>query len=112
MRIIGCASASTLPTCGSSADCGRRLRTRATRSRTSAAASSGSLERPKRIVIWLRSLREMLVSTCTPSMPAIESSSGLVTWLSMTSELAPARRVETVTTGSSMRGYSRTVSCW
>ena len=46
----------------------------------------------------------------TPSMPAIESSSGLVTCDSMTSDDAPISRVLTVTTGSSMRGYSRTDS--
>jgi hypothetical protein len=46
----------------------------------------------------------------TPSMPAMESSSGLVICDSITSDDAPTSRVLTVTTGSSMRGYSRTVS--
>ena len=46
----------------------------------------------------------------TPSMPAMESSSGLVTCDSMTSDEAPTSLVVTVTTGSSMRGYSRTAS--
>ena len=46
--------------------------------------------------------------TSTPSMPAIESSSGLVTCASITSDEAPISRVVTVTTGSSMRGDSRT----
>ena len=48
--------------------------------------------------------------TSTPSMPARESSSVLVTCDSTTSVDAPARRVLTVTTGSSILGYSRTVS--
>src|SRR5215470_1660096 len=40
-------------------------------------------------------------------MPESESSSGLVTWDSMISALAPGKPVSTVTTGSSMFGYSR-----
>jgi hypothetical protein len=43
----------------------------------------------------------------TPSMPAMESSSGLVTCDSMTSDDAPSSVVLTLTSGSSMRGYSR-----
>src|SRR5262245_41793767 len=42
-----------------------------------------------------------------PSMPESESSNGLVTWDSMISALAPGKPVSTVTTGSSMFGYSR-----
>jgi hypothetical protein len=45
-------------------------------------------------------------------MPAIESSKGLVTCDSMTSLDAPISRVLTVTTGSSMRGYSRKLRRW
>src|SRR5690606_6867866 len=85
-------------------------RTRATRSRTSAAAPSGSRSSRKRTVIWLNSEREIDVSTSTPSMPAIESSSGLVTCVSMMSGEAPRYFVETVTVGSSIFGYSRTWS--
>jgi hypothetical protein len=48
------------------------------------------------------------VMMSTPSMPAMESSSGLVTCDSMTSDDAPSSRVLTLTSGSSMRGYSRT----
>ena len=62
----------------------------------------------KRTVIWLCSEREIEVRMSTPSMPAMESSSGLVTCDSITSEDAPTSVVATVTTGSSMLGYSRT----
>src|SRR5690242_9771591 len=44
-----------------------------------------------------------------PSMPAIDSSSTRVTWLSSTCALAPRHTVSTSTTGRSMFGYSRTV---
>ena len=106
-QMVGVASASTLAMTGSSTASGRRPRTRETRSRTSAAASSGFFSSLKRTVIWLRSAREIEVMMSTPSMPAIESSSGLVTCDSMTSDDAPVSTVLTVTTGSSMRGYSR-----
>ena len=109
-QIVGVASASTLAMMGSSTASGSRPRTRATRSRTSAAAVSGFLVSLKRTVIWLRSVRDTEVMMSTPSMPAIESSSGLVTCDSMTSEEAPMSRVLTLTSGSSMRGYSRRLS--
>ena len=89
IQMIGFASASTLAITGSSICRGSFDRTRATRSRTSAAAPSGSRSSLKRTVIWLRSGREIEVSTSTPSMPAIESSSGLVTCVSMMSADAP-----------------------
>jgi len=57
------------------------------------------------------SVRDTEVMMSTPSMPAMESSSGLVTWDSTTSEDAPSSLVLTVTSGSSMRGYSRSESC-
>jgi hypothetical protein len=47
-----------------------------------------------------------------PSMPARESSSTWVTWVSMILALAPGYSVRTVTTGGSMLGYSRTVRRW
>jgi hypothetical protein len=50
----------------------------------------------------------MEVITSTASMPAMESSSGLVTCDSITSAEAPAYLTLTVTTGSSILGYSRT----
>ena len=87
--MIGLASASTLAMTGSSIDCGSLLRTRATRSRTSAAAESGLRSSLKRTVIWLFSAREMEDSTSTPSMPASESSSGLVICDSTISAEAP-----------------------
>ena len=87
--MIGLASASTLEMTGSSTSSGSRRRTRETRSRTSAAALSGSRSRRKRIEIWLDSWRLIEVITSTPSMPASESSSGLVTCDSMMSGLAP-----------------------
>ena len=105
--MVGVASASTLAMMGSSTASGSRPRTRETRSRTSAAALSGSFSSLKRTVIWLCSAREIEVMMSTPSMPAIESSSGLVTCDSITSDEAPIKRVLTLTTGSSMRGYSR-----
>ena len=107
-QMVGVASASTLAMTGSSMAAGKRPRTRDTRSRTSAAPSSGLLLSLKRTVIWLCSERDVEVMMSTPSMPAIESSSGLVTCDSITSDDAPVRRVVTLTTGSSMRGYSRT----
>ena len=55
--MIGWASASTLETIGSSISSGSRPRTRATRSRTSLAAASGSRSSLKRAVIWLFSGR-------------------------------------------------------
>ncbi len=109
-QMTGNASASTFAITGSSTASGRRPRTRETRSRTSAAASSGLRASLKRTEIWLCSAREIDVSTSTPSMPAMESSSGFVTCDSMTSDDAPISLVFTVTTGSSMRGYSRTAS--
>ena len=107
-KMTGNASASTLAMTGSSMPCGRRCRTRETLSRTSAAAESASRDRAKRIEIWLRSWRLLEVMTSTPSMPARESSSTLVTCASTTSLDAPPNRVVTVTTGSSIFGYSRT----
>ena len=89
-HITGEASASTLAITGSSTASGRRLRTRAVRSRTSAAALSASFSSRKRTLIWLCSARLMEVMTSTASIPAIESSRGLVTWDSITSAEAPA----------------------
>jgi hypothetical protein len=106
-QITGNASASTLAMTGSSMACGSRLRTREVRSRTSAAAESASFSRRKRTVICACSARLMEVITSTASMPAMESSSGLVTCDSMTSADAPAYFTLTVTTGSSIFGYSR-----
>ena len=88
-QITGNASASTLAITGSSMPCGSRWRTRLTLSRTSAAAASASRESAKRTVIWLCSCRLMEEMTSTPSMPASESSSTLVTCDSMTSLDAP-----------------------
>ena len=112
IQMTGKASASTLAITGSSMPCGRRWRTRLTLSRTSAAAASGSRSSLKRTVMLLCSCRLVEVSTSTPSMPARESSSVLVTWDSITSLEAPAKRVCTETVGSSIFGYSRTVSPW
>ena len=107
-QITGKASASTLAITGSSTACGKRLRTRDVRSRTSAAAVSASFSSLKRTVICVCSARLIDVITSTASIPAIESSSGLVTCDSMTSADAPAYLTVTVTTGSSILGYSRT----
>ena len=87
--MIGWASASVLETMGSSMSSGRVSRTRATRSRTSLAAVSGSRLTTKRNVIWLLSARLREVITSMPSIPDSESSSGLVTCDSMISALAP-----------------------
>src|SRR6185503_9963252 len=110
--ITGWASASTLATTGSSMFVGNRLRTRATRSRTSAAAPSLLRLRRNFTVIWLFSARLIEVITSTPSMPERDSSSGCVIWLSITSALAPRNVVSTETVGSSMLGYSRTERRW
>ena len=109
-QITGNASASTLAITGSSMAWGKRLRTREVRSRTSAAAASASFSSRKRTLIWLCSARLMEVMTSTASMPAIESSSGLLICDSITSAEAPGYRTVTVTTGSSIFGYSRTAS--
>ena len=109
-QMIGFASASTLEITGSSMSTGSLPRVRATRSRTSLAAASGLRSRRNLTVIWLFSARLIEVSTSTPSMPASASSSGFVTRDSMTSALAPRYFVSTVTTGSSIFGYSRTGS--
>ena len=77
--MMGWASASTFEMTGSLVSVGRRERTRETRSRTSEAAESGSRSSEKRTVICERSALEMEVRISTPSMPAMESSSGLVT---------------------------------
>ena len=87
--MIGLASASTLAITGSSMSPGRRWRTRETRSRTSAAAASGSRSSLNLIDICESSWRLIEDSTSTPSIPASESSSGLVTWDSTISGLAP-----------------------
>ncbi len=89
IHMIGHASASVLEMTGSSMSRGSRPRTRATLSRTSAAAASESRESEKRMVMSLRSVRETDEITSTPSMPESESSSTLVTWDSITSEDAP-----------------------
>ena len=78
-QITGKASASTLAMTGSSIAWGSRLRTREVRSRTSAAAVSASFSSRKRIEICACSARLMEVMTSTASMPAMESSNGLVT---------------------------------
>ena len=109
-KTTGKASASTLAITGSSMPWGSRWRTRETLSRTSAAAESASRLSAKRIEIRLRSWRLIDVITSTPSIPASESSSTLVTWPSITSLEAPPNRVCTLTTGSSIFGYSRTDS--
>ena len=88
-QITGKASASTLAMTGSSIESGSRLRTREVRSRTSAAAASASFSRRNLTEIWLCSARLIEVMTSTASMPAMESSSGLVTWVSITSAEAP-----------------------
>ncbi len=87
--MTGCESASTLAMIGSSMVSGSLPRARATLSRTSAAAESGSRLSVKRTLIRELSDRLCDVITSTPSMPASESSSGLVTWLSTTSADAP-----------------------
>ena len=89
MKMIACASASTLETTGSDTSSGRRPRTRLTRSRTSLAASSGSTVSRKWTVMRLDSGRERLSSTSTPPMPAMEPSRTWVTCDSMISALAP-----------------------
>ncbi len=89
IQMMGQESASTLAITGSSTASGRRPRTRATLSRTSAAAESGSRVRRKRTVICERSERDEDVIRSTPSMPESESSRTLVICDSITSALAP-----------------------
>ena len=67
---------------GSRTSSGRRRRTRLTRSRTSLAATSGSMSELKRTVMRLVSARLVDSSTSMPSMPASEPSSTCVIWLS------------------------------
>jgi hypothetical protein len=104
------ASASIFDTTDSSAASGSSARTRATRSRTSFAAESTSRSGTNSTVIWLTSSRDTDFTVRTPSIPAIESSSGWVICDSMTWGLAPLYTVRTETTGVSIFGYSRTDS--
>ena len=89
MTMIGWASASTFAMIGSSISSGSRPRTRPTRSRTSLAATSGSMFWRKRTVIRLLSGRLTEDRTSMPSIPAIEPSRICVTWVSMISAEAP-----------------------
>ncbi len=109
IQMIGCASASTLAITGSSTSSGSLPRARDTRSRTSAAAES--ISRLGRKVMLMRDDSERLADLMKsmPSMPERLSSSSCVTCSSMISAEAPRNVVETLTTGSSMSGYSRTV---
>ena len=88
-QMMAWASASILATTGSSASLGSWPRTRATRSRVSLAAASGSRDWMNSTVIWLTSSRLTDLMVRMPSMPDSESSSGLVIWLSITSAEAP-----------------------
>jgi hypothetical protein len=87
--MTGCESASTLAMMGSSMVSGSLPRARATLSRTSAAAESGSRLSVKRTLMREVSERLCEVISSTPSMPASESSSGFVTCDSTTSADAP-----------------------
>ena len=87
--MIGFESASTLAITGSSMVSGIFARTRATLSRTSAAAESGSRFNVKRTLMRLCSERLCEVITSTPSMPESESSRIFVTCDSTTSADAP-----------------------
>src|SRR5690606_23491217 len=86
---------------------GRLLRARATRSRTSAAARSGSRESSNSIVIADTCSRESEVRCLMPSIPISSSSSGSVTEASTTSGAAPGYTVVTDTIGASTSGSSR-----
>src|SRR5512145_163431 len=108
--MIACASASILETTDSSDASGSSARTRATRSRTSFAAESTSRSGTNSTVIWLTSSRDTDFTVRTPSIPAIESSSGCVICDSITCGLAPLYTVRTETTGVSIFRYSRTDS--
>ena len=107
-QITGKASDSTFAITGSSMAAGKRFRTRDVRSRTSAAAESASFSKRNLTLICACSARLTEVMTSTASMPAIESSKVLAICDSMTSADAPGYRTLTVTTGSSIFGYSRT----
>ena len=104
---IGLASASRLATTGSSTSSGSLLRARATRSRTSFAASSTLRSRSNSTVICDTCSRLSEVRWRTPSMAISWSSSGCVTEVSITSGAAPGSTVVTATTGGSTSGYSR-----
>ena len=89
IQMIGSALASTLAITGSSMSSGRSARTRPTRSRTSAAASSGSRARRKVTVISLSPSRLTDLMVLMPSTPEIESSRIVVIWVSTISAEAP-----------------------
>ncbi len=86
---IGRASASAFEIDGGSTSGGRLRWARKTRSRTSLAARSRSAPRSNSTWIVLRPSRLTEVRVRMPSMPLIDSSSGSVIWVSMTSALAP-----------------------
>ena len=87
--MTGCESASTFAITGSSIVSGSFARTRATLSRTSAAAESGSRFKLNRTLMRLVSERLCDVMMSTPSIPASESSSVFVICDSTTSADAP-----------------------
>ena len=85
----GLASASALEIDGGSTSGGRLRWARKTRSRTSLAARSRSAPRSNSTWMVLRPSRLVEVRVRMPSMPLIDSSSGSVICVSITSALAP-----------------------
>lgn len=87
--MIGSAAESTLPISGGSASSGRLAATRATRSRTSFAASSTERDGSNSRLMLERPSRLCEVIFVTPSMPATRSSMTCVILVSTTSADAP-----------------------
>ena len=86
---MGLESASALATTGGSTSLGRFANERATRSRTSLAASSISTAKSNSTEIVERPSRLVEVSVRIPAMPLIDSSKGSVICDSIMSAFAP-----------------------
>ncbi len=106
--MTGSALKSTLAISGGSASGGSALTTRATRSRTSFAASSTERSGANSRLMFERPSMLCEVILVTPSSPATRSSITCVIFVSTTSAAAPRYVVSIETTGDSTSGSSRT----
>ncbi len=107
-RITACPSLSALTMRGASAASGRSFWMRATASRMSDAAMSRFASSPNSTVTRLVPKDEDEEMDCTPDTRPAAPSMTVVTSRSMVSGLAPWNWVDTVTTGRSTWGSSRT----
>ena len=109
-QMMGRAEASCFATMGSSQSSGNRPRTRATRSRTSCAATSSSVPWMNSTLMTLPSSRLSLRICLMPAALPMASSTRWVISDSTTSALAPGYSVRMFTMMGSASGSSRTGS--